>query len=41
VSFVTAASELHGDPAPDSTTSRDRSFTPATPDAAPATEVER
>jgi len=41
VSFVTAASELHGDPAPESTTARDRSLTPATPDAAPATEVER
>jgi diadenylate cyclase len=41
VSFVTAASELHGDPAPDSTTSRDRSLTPAPPDASPASEVER
>jgi len=41
VSFVTAASELHGDSAPASTTSRDRSLTPAPPDAAPAAEVER
>lgn len=41
VSFVTAASELHGDPAPASITPSDRSLTPALPDAAPAAEVER